>query len=651
MKNLSFSKRLKETWNNIVIVHLRRIGILKRLTLSFFLLLISIVLMTFFSYYQYNKEINQNLNRYVSLLVQNVELKISDTMKTYEDIVLRFYNDNEILQALSENAALSADASEAARAKYEQNCFLIESSLYSLGHNRKYIVNAQLVTPDRQYHMAEANGYLRGGTIRDLDSFYESDFYLLPQQKRGYPVWMDSGSQTTTFYKNNQSLYGLANIITLGAAIYDPASRDFLGVLLLNISLNAFSDSVYGYSSYNDGNFFLLGQDGLLTWFNPTLQAPSLPKSQSLYAEMTQHDSAIVRTRSEGKNILMAYERVSSTPVFVVYLADLGILLARTYQTRNLCILVLICISLACVVLSNSVNISISAPIRQLVNIMQKTGDEKWEVRYDNSGHDEITILGDHFNEMMDKINQLINEVYLSEIRRQKSLLSQKNAQLSALLMQINPHFLYNTLDIIRWEAMYEAHGESNVTHMIEQFSRLCRMSIHTSSNTIPLTKGLEHASTYLDVINFRHSEKIQLALCTRADADRLYIPPLLLQPLMENAIVHGFSNGSGQGFLIRIHSFLQDQTLHICVEDNGKGMSAQQLALLRSKLESTDISGESIGLINVHQRIRLFYGDAFGVRVSSAPSAGTCVEIILPVRNISENMEELPYDLPGSAH
>lgn len=648
MKNLSFSKRLKETWNKNVIIQLRRIGILKRLTLSFSLLLISIALMTFFSYYQYNKEINQNLNRYASLLVQNVEMKISDTMKTYEDILLRFYNDNAILQALSENAALLPDDSEAALARYEQNSFLIESGLYSLGQNRKHIVNAQLVTPDRQYHMAEASGYLRGGTIRDLDSFYKSDFYLLPQQKRGYPVWMDSSSQTTTFYKNNQSLYGLANIITLGVAIYDPSSREFLGVLLLNISLNAFSDSVYGYGSYHDGNFFLLGQDGLLTWFNPTLQAPSLPRDRSLYTEMAQHDSSIVRTRSEGKNVLMAYERVSTTPVFVVYLADLSILLARTYQTRNLCILVLICISFACVVLSNSVSVSISAPICQLVNIMQKTGDKKWEARYENSGHDEITILGDRFNEMLDKINQLVNEVYLSEIRRQKSLLNQKNAQLNALLMQINPHFLYNTLDIIRWEAMYEAHGESNVTHMIEQFSRLCRMSIQTNSSTIPLAKGLEHASTYLDVINFRHSEKIRLALCTQVDADRFYIPPFLLQPLMENAVVHGFNGSGGQNLLIRIHSFLQDQKLHILLEDNGKGMSAKKLSQLQSSLENADADGESIGLTNIHQRIRLFYGDAFGVRVSSVPSAGTGVEIILPARNISENMEEIPYDIPG---
>lgn len=631
----------KKEWNKIVITQLRRIGILNRLTFSFSLLLVAIILMTFFSYFQYNKEINQNLDRYTSLLVQNVELKISDTMETYEELALHFYNDSEILEALSENSALSSETSYEDNEVYEQNCFLIENSLYNLGQNQKYIVNAQLVTPNRQYHMAEANGYPRGGTIRDLDKFYESEFYLLPQQKRGYPVWMDNPLQTTTFYKNSQSLYGLADIITLGVAIYDPDNRSFLGDLILNINLNAFSHSVDAYNTYNDGNFFLIGQNGLLTWFHPTLSAPSLPKNANLYDEMIQHDYDVSRMQFNGQKILMAYKRVSNTSLFVVHLADLHVLLARTHQTRNLCILVLFCISITCILLSKSVNTSISAPIRQLVGVMQKAGDENWETRYENSGNDEITILGDCFNEMLDKINHLIEQVYLSEIRHQKSLVSQKNAQLNALLVQINPHFLYNTLDIIRWEAMYEAHGESSVSRMIEQFSRLCRMGVHTDSNTIPLTEGLLHASTYLDVINFRHNEKIQLYQHIEVDADQLYIPRFLLQPLMENAVVHGFGSGIEKNSFIIIHSFVQGQRLHILVKDNGKGMARQQCEQIENNLSSADITEKSIGLINVHQRIRLFYGDAYGISVSSEPGTGTSVKILLPVRNFSENMEE----------
>ena len=95
---------------------------------------------------------------------------------------------------------------------------------------------------------------------------------------------------------------------------------------------------------------------------------------------------------------------------------------------------------------------------------MDKTADGSWSVRYENAGNDEITILGDQFNKMAEKTDRLIDQVYVSEIHRQRALLSWKNAQLDAMLMQINPHFLYNTLDdIIRWEAMYEANGEDKV--------------------------------------------------------------------------------------------------------------------------------------------------------------------------------------------
>ena len=132
--------------------------------------------------------------------------------------------------------------------------------------------------------------------------------------------------------------------------------------------------------------------------------------------------------------------------------------------------------------------------------------------------------------------------------------------------------FLYNTLDIIRWEAMYEADGESPVTEMIEKFSRLCRLGMKTGGNTITLREGIEHASIYLDVINFRHSEKIQLFLETEVDDQSVYIPQFILQPIMENAVVHAFGDASS-GYFIRIHSSACDNVLHILVEDNGRGM------------------------------------------------------------------------------
>ena len=172
---------------------------------------------------------------------------------------------------------------------------------------------------------------------------------------------------------------------------------------------------------------------------------------------------------------------------------------------------------------------------------------------------------------MADKTDQLIEQVYLSEIRRQEVSISWTNARLDALLMQINPHFLYNTLDIIRWEAMYEANGESPVTQMIEKFSQLYRMGMRTGGNTITLKEGIEHAKTYLEVINFRHREKIQLEIHVEPEEEQLYVPQFMLQPIMENAVVHAFGDAS-RGYRITIRAYREEEKLFIRIKDNGKG-------------------------------------------------------------------------------
>lgn len=580
MKFIHIIRTAKQKWNSLVTRQLRKVGIFKRLNVSFLaLLLISALFLTFFSFFQYSREINLNLTRYTSMLVQNTRLKIQDTMEEYENMALNFYNDSRIIRAISENSSLPENRSPGQEQLFQTNTFLIENRLYSLRQNKKHIVNIQFVTPSRQYHMVEDNGFQRGGTIRDLDAFYKSDFYLVPQDKRGYPVWMDDKEQTGIFYKNEQVVYGFANIITMEIAVYEPNTRDFLGILLFNIDRSTFSDIETPSGNNDQGNIFLIGKSGVLTWFDPSIKSPSFPRIPELFEEMLQKRKSIEQIQLDRQNILLAYEQIPDTEMFACYIASLDTLLAHSYHIRNLCVLVLIGTVIACFILSYYVTFSISDPLKKLNRVMKKTGSGKWTARYENSGHDEITALGDRFNEMAENTNQLIDQVYLSEIHRQKLQLSWKNAQLDAMLMQINPHFLYNTLDIIRWEAMYEADGESPVTEMIEKFSRLCRLGMKTGGNTITLREGIEHASIYLDVINFRHSEKIQLFLETEVDDQSVYIPQFILQPIMENAVVHAFGDASS-GYFIRIHSSACDNVLHILVEDNGRGMEKTNFTL-----------------------------------------------------------------------
>ena len=640
MKILQGIRAGKRRCDNGIKIILRRVSIFKRLNFSFLLLILTTaIFLTFFSFYKYSDEISDNIDRYASLLVQNVKMKIQDSLEAYETEALAFYDNSQVIAALQENAVLAREGVDPENDRYARNRYSVENRLYNMRRTQRYIVNIQFVSPTEQYRMVEGSGFTRGGLIKDMEKFYQSDFYLLPQEKKGYPVWIDSQEQTWTFYKNEQSIYGLGNIVTLCVAVYGPIDKDFLGVLIMNIDLKAFSGAMEGYESYRDGNAFLVGRDGVLLSYNPSIQAPAFPKESHLYELMEKEKSGITEEKIDGKKVLIAFERVSGTGMFVTYFADMDVLFAGTHHIRNLCILVLLITVVACFVISYYVTVSISDPVKELVEVMQETGGGKWTARYPNSGNDELTVLGERFNEMTDKTDQLIEQVYRSEIRRQEISISWKNAQLSALLMQINPHFLYNTLDIIRWEAMYEAGGESRVTQMIEKFSQLCRMGMCAGGNTITLKEGIEHAKTYLEVLNFRHTEKIGLEIECEAQENRLYMPQFILQPIMENSVIHGFEDGS-HGFSIRIRAFCREGKLLLYVQDNGKGMDEQELELLRESMERTETEEGSIGLANVHQRIRLFYGEEYGLRINSRAEFGTEVEISLPVRYQSENME-----------
>ena len=169
--------------------------------------------------------------------------------------------------------------------------------------------------------------------------------------------------------------------------------------------------------------------------------------------------------------------------------------------------------------------------------------------------------------------------------------------------------------------------------------------------NTISLKESLEHAQVYLEVINFRHQEKISFLTDVGETAETCYVQQFMLQPILENAVVHGFNDAS-KGYAVQISANVQGEVLHIQVKDNGTGMTKENLEKLQNYIQGAADPENSIGIVNVNQRIRLFYGEAYGIQIRSRQQMGTEVEIILPVKMQSENMkklgEEVEEDVSG---
>ena len=210
------------------------------------------------------------------------------------------------------------------------------------------------------------------------------------------------------------------------------------------------------------------------------------------------------------------------------------------------------------------------------------------------------------------------------------------------LASQINPHFLYNTLESIRMKAY--AAGDRDAADMVKLLARLMRRNIEVRDTPVPLQQELEMTEAYLKLQRYRFGD----AVCYSLEADeavrRLTVLPLLIQPLVENAFQHGVRNCL-QGSRITVRAAAEGDRLSITVSDNGVGIPPDRLAELRARLgDEGQLSDTHIGLANVHQRIRLYYGAPYGMTLASTPGQGTVVTLSLPVLS-DQSKEECIYD------
>ena len=237
--------------------------------------------------------------------------------------------------------------------------------------------------------------------------------------------------------------------------------------------------------------------------------------------------------------------------------------------------------------------------------------------------HDEESFILESIHSMSAK-----NEEITEELSRRVSLL--KQAQSVALQSQINPHFLHNTLDSISWATMRLTGGKNEASIMLSKLAQILRYSLDDVDTLVPLQKELNNTRIYLELQELRYRNAFQVEWEIQDDVLNCQVIKILLQPIVENAIQHGLKPMSGGGFL-KISAHTDGGILLISIFDNGGGIPAERLASIQSVLHSDMIQQQdSIGIVNVHQRIRLFYGEEYGLELSS--EHGTLVTLKIPV-------------------
>jgi len=392
------------------------------------------------------------------------------------------------------------------------------------------------------------------------------------------------------------------------------------GQLIIDFKLDALNRLFTTDSSTkksNDGllQFYVQDQLGKLVYPNDSLHN-GMPNDLSKYQLVQQSDPSLGWTMSAYFLKKKWYEPVD--------------------KIRKTFLKITIMSSLICLLVSLLISTRFSKPIKQLRLLMKQVETGDFELQFKIQSKDEIGSLGIGFNHMVKKIKELITLVYREQNEKRR-------AEIAALQAQINPHFLYNTLETIN--SLARKSKEQQISKMIVLLGKLLRISISNFDEMVPISQELEYVKHYLAIHKLRLNKQIDYSIDVDERIYRLYTVKWIFQPIIENAIIHGLDRKSDGGS-IHIVGWLEEDEVWFQIIDQGIGMPTERLIALQEALdndyEQLSRNQRNIGLFNVQSRIKLHFGRTYGISIASVPYQGTTVTIKLPRRDHHEELQAI---------
>ena len=396
------------------------------------------------------------------------------------------------------------------------------------------------------------------------------------------------------------------------------------GVLLVDMSFSGIEQICKDVElASSDGYLYLIDGDGEIIYH---------PRQQLIYAGLLEENNRTAAGYEDGSHAETfggAKRQVTVKTVGYTGWKLVGVVPADNiwdnYGQLLLFFLFVVLFSIFLLVFVNlHLSERISVPIKTLERAVKELEAGREEVDIDVSGPYEIEHLGHSIRSMVSTMRHLMDDIIEQEAQKRRS-------ELDVLQSQINPHFLYNTLDSVVW--MTENGRTDEAILMVTSLARFFRISLSRGSNIIPIADELEHARHYLTIQKMRYKNKFSAVIAAEDGVEGLYTIKLIVQPILENAIYHGMAYADGDGE-ITVRARRDGEDVVIEVADNGPGMPEEMVERLldQSYAAAPGTKGSGIGLRNVHQRIRLTFGEEYGLAIHSEPDAGTTVCIRLPV-------------------
>ena len=412
-------------------------------------------------------------------------------------------------------------------------------------------------------------------------------------------------------------------VITLSRGIRDRSgSGEKEGVFFIDLNYSAISELCDQSTVGTKGYAFILDAKGNIVYH---------PQQQQLYNELqtenislimdTDKDTVLTDTGNNGK--LYSISRSDKTGWTVVDCTNVRELLSKSRQAQSVYVLTAIVLVIVALLFSRFMARSITLPIQKLRDSMKKVQEGDFSVSdVVVDSRNEIGSLTKSFDVMTHRIQELMEQNVHEQEEKRKS-------ELKALQSQINPHFLYNTLDSIIW--MAEGKKNEEVVLMTASLARLLRQSISNEDEVVPIANEVEYARGYLTIQKMRYKDKLEFQI--DVDSSILYIPliKLVLQPIIENAIYHGLKYKESKGLLI-VKGFMKDGNAVLQVIDDGVGMDEETLSHIYDK-HKVNYHSNGVGVYNVQKRLKLYYGDDYGITYESEKGKGTTATITIPGR------------------
>lgn len=423
--------------------------------------------------------------------------------------------------------------------------------------------------------------------------------------------------------------------LTLIRRIRGLRAPEMTGFVGIEVKSEELSTLWKGIDLGKDSYFFIVDEEGRIQYHNDQSKVGTLIP-QSLNEGIVTGDSSMFSSSAEGDKRVYMTRKADYSGWSLAVSIPYSQMLRPVETIRTSILIVGVLTFLSALFLANRIGKSITMPIRSLMKGMSQTEKGNWEFIPLPRRRDEITELMIRYNLMVNRLSELVDIVYQTELKNKEMQAERQKAEFQSLQLQINPHFLYNTLETVVCYAVIQDSDE--ISEIVGALSYMLHYSVRTNLEEITVANELKHVMFFMVIINHRIGRHFEIDLRVRPELLLRKMVRLTLQPIVENVFQHAFRYGVEDHHTIIIDAGEADGHFWVSVEDNGCGMTADRLQEIRDKLSKNQLADKEeegleggIGVTNVHRRIQLVFGEDYGVTVESHLGQGTRFVMTMP--------------------